>query len=500
MDLLLPGFSMIFNFWTILAIFAAVFLGVAIGALPGLSAVMGVAIISPFTYSLPPQVGILSLVGIYVGANYGGSICATLLNIPGTPAAVATTFDAYPMAKQGLAGRAIGIATLSSAIGGLLSAATLILISPIIADFALKFTSIELFSVAVLGLSILILISETNHIKSLISAFIGLMIATVGGDPMASYPRFTFDRIEIYTGINFIIVMIGIFGASEVFGQVVKSVKSREVFTELHKVFPGWGFVREYVGTIIRSSVIGIFVGAVPGTGATIASIVSYGQAKRWSKNPGLMGHGSPEGIVASETANNACCGGAITTMLSLGIPGDAVTAIIIGQFMIHGLRPGPVLFTERPDLVSAIFIGFILANLFMLAIGLSAAKVFARLLTFPVHIIQPLVLALCVVGAFAIQNSFFDVKLMVLFTLVGYAMRMLDIPRAPLVLALILSPMAESNLRRSINIYGNGLDLFSAFWHRPLAMVILLLTVAMVAYPFIAAFLQKRKGKVDNG
>lgn len=494
MGLSSAGFSMILEPWTLAAIFAAVFLGIAIGSLPGLSAVMGVAIISPFTYNLPAQVGILSLIGIYVGANYGGSICATLLNIPGTPAAVATTFDAYPMAKQGQAGRAIGIATLSSAVGGLISAVTLILISPVIAEFALKFTSIELFSVAVLGLSVLILIAEKNYLKSMVSAVIGLLIATVGGDPMTSFPRFTFDKIEIYTGVNFIIVMIGIFGASEVFGQITRTQKPREIFSELSRVFPGWGFLREYSRTILRSSVIGIFVGAIPGTGATIASIVSYGQAKRWSKNPGLMGHGSPEGIIASETANNACCGGAITTMLSLGIPGDAVTAIIIGQFMIHGLRPGPALFTERPDLISAIFIGFILANIFMLCIGLSSARVFARLLSFPVEVIQPLVLALCVVGAFAIQNSLFDVKLMLLFTLVGYVMRMLDIPRAPLVLALILGPMAESNLRRSINIYGSGLDLMSAFWHRPLAMIILLVTVAMIFYPLLSLFLNRRK------
>ena len=494
MDWLLPGFSLVFNLGTFAALFASVFLGIAIGALPGLTAVMGVAIISPFTYSLPPQVGILSLVGIYVGANYGGSICATLLNIPGTPAAVATTFDAYPMAKRGEAGRAIGIATVSSAVGGLISAVTLIAFSPIIADFAMKFTSIELFSVAVLGLSILILITEKNVAKSLVSAILGLLIATVGGDPMTSYPRFTFDRIEIYTGIHFIVVMIGIFGASEVFGQITKKSVKAEVFTKLTRVFPGWGFLRQYARTIIQSSAIGIFVGAVPGTGATIAAIVSYGQAKRWSKHPELMGNGSPEGIVAAETANNACCGGAITTMLSLGIPGDAVTAIIIGQFMIHGLRPGPVLFTESPDLVSAIFIGFILANLFMLAIGLSAARVFAKFLSFPKEIIQPLVLTLCVVGSFAIQNSLFDVKLMALFTLLGYAMRMLDIPRAPLVLALILGPMAESNLRRSINIYGSGFDLLSAFWQRPLAMAILLLTIGMIVYPIIISLMKKRK------
>ena len=494
MEWLLPGLPIVMNPEMLLFLFIAVFLGVTVGALPGLTAVMCVAIVSPFTYGLTPQMGILSLVGIYVGANYGGSISATLLNIPGTPAAIATTFDAYPMAKMGQAGRAIGIATVASTIGGLLSAITLILCAPLIADFALNFTSIEMFSVAILGLSILVLLSEKNHLKSMVSAVIGLLIATVGGDPMTSFPRFTFERMEVYTGINFVVVMIGIFGASEVLGQLlpVSKVKA-EVFSDF-KIMPDFPFIKKYARTILQSAGIGVFVGAVPGTGATIASIVSYGQAKRWSKEPELMGKGSPEGIIASETANNACCGGAITTMLSLGIPGDAVTAIIIGQFMIHGLRPGPTLFTDRPDLVSAIFIGFIVANLFMLAIGLSSAKIFAKFLSFPKEIIQPLVLALCVVGSFALENSIFDVKMMVAFTVLGYLMRLMDIPRAPLILALILGPMAESNLRRSINIYGSGFDLFSAFFQRPLAMVILLLTVAMMVYPLIGYFLKKKK------
>ncbi len=490
------GSSLIFNPVTIFVLFASVFMGVAIGALPGLSAAMAVAVVSPFTYALSPQNGVLALVGIMVGATYGGSICATLLNIPGTPAAVATTFDAHPMAKKGLAGRAIGIATLSSLIGGLLSAATLIFISPLIAEFALNFTSIEMFSVSVLGMSILILISETNHIKSVIAAVLGLLIAVVGGDPMTSFPRFTFDRIELYTGVHFIVVMIGIYGASEIFGQVQKSTQDRTIYTKISRIFPGWRIIREYWTTILRSSVIGIFVGAVPGTGATIASIVAYGQTKRWSKHPELMGHGSEEGIVAAESANNACCGGALTTMMSLGIPGDTVTAIIIGQFMIHGLRPGPMLFTEQPDLVSSIFIGFVVANIFMFAIGISGARSFAKLLAFPSYVIQPVVLALCVVGSFAIQNSLFDVGLMLLFSFLGYAMRLLDIPRAPLVLALILGPLAESNLRRSINIYGSGLDLLTAFWQRPLAMAILILLVVMIFMPlFKRVYYRLRRG-----
>ena len=496
MDLLFSGIELFLDPGLIAILFGAVFLGIAIGSLPGLTAVMGVAILSPFTYNLPAQAGILALVGIYVGANYGGSIAATLLNIPGTPAAVATAFDAYPMAKRGEAGRAIGIATVSSAVGGLLSAAALIFLAPLIAGFALKFTSIELFCVAVLGLSIIIFIAEENYIKGFIAAVFGLLIASMGADPMNSHPRFTFDQLELYTGVNFILVMIGLFGGAESLVQLEKEETLGDAVKKIGRIFPGLGFIWKHVRTILRSSFIGIFVGAVPGTGATIAAIVAYGQQKRFSKNPEKLGHGAEDGIVAAESSNNACCGGAITTMLSLGIPGDAVTAIIIGQFLIQGLRPGPMLFQERPDLVGAIFLGFIVANLFMLAIGLSAARLFANLLSTRRVILQPCILALCFVGSFAIQNQIFDVGVMVLFSVIGYAMIKLSIPRAPIVLALILGPLMESNLRRSFNIYGDGFEVFSAFLHRPMAVGIALLTVLLFLYPFMRAyFARKRQG-----
>ncbi len=494
MELLAAGLPLILDPFTLAILFCAVFLGVSIGALPGLTAVMGVAILSPFTYSLPAQVGILALVGVYVGANYGGSISATLLNIPGTPAAVATAFDAYPMARQGKAGQAIGISTMASTIGGLLSALTLVFLSPLIAGFALNFTSIELFCVAVLGLSIIIFIAEKNYIKGFIAAVFGLLLASIGADPMSSLPRLTFGQLELYTGLNFILVMIGIFGASESLVQLEQEERVVETIKKIGKIFPGFAFLKTQVATIVRSSAIGIIVGAVPGTGATIAAIVSYGQQKRFSREPEKMGHGAPEGIVAAESSNNACCGGAMTTMLSLGIPGDAVTAIIIGQFLIQGLRPGPMLFQEKPALIGAIFLGFIAANLFMMAIGLSAARLFANLLSVRRSVLHPCVMAFCFVGSFAIQNQLFDVVLMFVFALLGYAMIKLDIPRAPLVLALILGPLMESNLRRSFNIYGHGFDLFSAFYHRPLAVVIFGMTVLLFFYPLFMRYVLKKE------
>lgn len=496
MEFLSLGAGMVLDPWIIAILFSSVFLGVSIGALPGLTAVMGVAILSPFTYSLSAQAGLLALVGIYVGANFGGSITATLLSIPGTPAAVATVFDAYPMAKRGEAGKAIGIAALASTAGGLLSAVTLVLIAPVIAAFALKFTSIELFCVSVLGLSIIVFIAEGDYLKGFISAVFGLLIASMGADPMSSHPRFTFGQLELYTGVNFILAMVGLFGGAESLLQIEKKEVAAEAVKKIGRVFPGVRFIWDHIRTILRSSAIGIFIGAIPGTGPTIAAIVSYGQEKRLSKHPEKLGQGMPEGIVAAEASNNACVGGSITTMMSLGIPADAVTAIIIGQFLIQGLRPGPMLFQERPDLVGAIFVGFIIANIFMFIIGLSSARFFANLLNIRRVFLQPCVLAFCFVGAFAIQNQVFDLGIMVLFSLIGYIMSKLEIPKAPVVLALILGPLMESNLRRSLSIYGDWSELFTAFFQRPVAMIIVAITLLLFLNPLIKKFLVRRKAR----
>lgn len=486
------GLSIVFQPGIILVLLAGVFLGIVIGALPGLTAVMGVSILVPLTYGLSFEAGILALTGVYIGAVYGGSISATLLNIPGTPSAVMTTLDAYPMAQRGEAGKALGMATMASFFGGLFSVIVLAILAPVIADFALKFTSLEMFSIAVFGLSIMAYISPGSMLKGLIAGTIGLLIATIGGDPMMAYPRFTFSRTELYTGIQFIVAMIGLFGAAEVLIQAEKGNIVAEVIKKIDQVLPSLQEIRVNFGVMLRSSIIGVIVGAIPGTGATIASIVAYGQQKRLSKQPERLGTGVIEGIAASEAANNACTGGAMITLLSLGIPGDSVTAILIGAFMIHGLRPGPVLFQENFELVSAIFIGLVLANVFMLVLGLTGTRLFAKIITVPAPILQASVLALCFVGAYSVQNSLFDVSVMLVFACLGYVMYKAGIPRAQLVLGLILGPLAESNLRRSMSLYGTGMGLVLGFISHPIAAVTLLLALLLIIYPLV----ESRRGK----
>ena len=495
-ELYILGFNFVFSPISMLLLFSSVFLGVTVGALPGLTATMGVAILAGLTYNLPFNMAILTLMGVYVGAVYGGSISAILINVPGTPAAICTTFDGYPMAQKGEAGKAIAIATISSFIGGFGSALILMIASPTLANFALKFTSLELFSIALFGLSIISYISVGSMHKGLISASIGLLIATIGGDPMMSYPRFTFNNINLYTGIQFTTVMIGLFGTSEVLIQIESILDFKILTKNIGKIMPDPGFLKDNWINMLRSSIVGIIIGAVPGTGATIAAIVSYGQQKRLSTNPDLMGKGAVEGIVAAETANNACTGGAMIPLLSLGIPGDAVTAIMIGSFLMHGLRPGPMLFVNEIELVSIIFIGLCVANIFMLVIGLGGAKMFAKVITIPKSILYSAVLTLCFIGSFAINNSFFDVFIMLISSIIGFLMYKASIPRAPLVLALILGPIAETNLRRSLMLYDN---LFKALLSRPIALVILLITVGLIIFPFIDKGRKKSKLETET-
>ncbi len=464
-----------------------VVLGIVVGALPGLTATMGVSILVPLTYSLSPTAAILMLLGIYCAANYAGSISATLVNIPGTPSAVMTTLDAYPMALKGQAGRAIGIATVASSLGGLFSVFTLALLSPFIASIALKFTSFEMFLVAFWGISIMAYVSPGSTVKGLISGFIGLLIATVGFDPLTAVARFSFGNVNLLSGINFIAAMIGLFGVSEIFLNIEKNVAAakQELF-KIEKSLESFKEVKPLWAVLLRSSVVGVIVGAIPGAGGTIAAIVAYAQQKRFSKHPELMGKGSPEGIAAAESSNNACTGGAMTTLLSLGIPGDAVTAILIGAFILHGLTPGPMLFTKNFDLVSAIFIGMVIINILFLVFGLFGAKYFARLLFIPRPVLNTGILSLCVIGTYAIQNSMFDVGVMLAFGALGYVMSKQEIPRAAMVLAIILGPLMEENFRRWLSIaHGDyGSVIWDSLSHNPVAAVLVVLILATLILP----------------
>jgi putative tricarboxylic transport membrane protein len=473
---------------TLLALLGGTLTGIVIGALPGLSAMMAVSILVPLTYGMAPEVAILMLLGVYSGANYAGSISATLVNIPGTPSAVMTTLDAYPMAKQGKAGLAIGLATMSSAIGGFFSVIVLSMLSPVIARFALQFTSLEKLSIAIFGISIMAFISKGSTLKGLIAGIFGLLVATIGFDPNTSILRFSFGSIYLNSGINFTAAMIGLFGMTEIM-LTIEDRKKKQKEQDIQKVrdtFACFRYFKQSLGNLIRSSVIGVVVGAIPGAGGTIGSIISYAQQKKISKHPEKMGTGAVEGIVAAEAANNACTGGAMTTLLSLGIPGDAVTGILMGAFIIHGLQPGPNLFNTNYDLVSAIFIGMFLINILILVLGLFGAPYFAKLLNFPRHFLNSGIMVLCVVGTFGVQNSMFDVKVMVVFAIIGFLFTKLEIPRAPIVLALILGTMMEENLRRWLSLSnGDYLGYFMECSHKtPIAPIVLAITIFTLISP----------------
>lgn len=492
LDLYTLGVSLL-NPFVLLMMLSGTVIGIIIGALPGLSATMAVSILLPITYGMEPAAGIMMLLGVYCGGNYGGSIAATLVNIPGTPSAVMTTLDAHPMAQKGKAGLAIGLATMSSAIGGLFSVIVLAAMSPLIARIALKFGSLEMLAVCIFGISIMAYISQGSTLKGLMAGVVGLLIACVGFDPVTSIPRFTFGSIYLFSGVDFTAAMIGLFGFTEVLSFAENGFKSNanEQIAKVKNSLECFKHIPSQIGNLIRSSIVGVIVGAVPGAGGTIASIVSYAVEQKMSKYPEKLGKGSVDGVVAAEAANNACCGGAMTTMLSLGIPGDAVTAILIGAFIVHGVTPGPTMFTKNRDLVSAIFIGMFVINVLILVIGMYGAPHFAKLLRTPKAILNAGVLLLCVVGTFGVANSMFHVWIMVLFGLMGIICSKLKIPRAPIVLALILGSTLEKNLRRCMGL-ANG-DFFGYFIEQSARNPIALIIFALTLFTLIAPMFSKK-------
>lgn len=494
-DLYTLGWSLVLEPMTLLLLLGGVFFGIIFGAMPGLTANMGVAILVPFTYAMSPTAAILVLIGVYCGAVYGGSISATLVNIPGTPAAIMTVIDAYPMAQRGEAGRALGLATTASFIGGLLSVGALAVFAPAIAGIASTFRSQEYFAVAVLGLSVVAFVSGSNLVRGLASGLFGLFVASIGVDLATGYPRFLMGMTNLLSGVEFVPVLIGLFGLSEVLEQVYSGSYKTTPTQKLQRIMPSIQEFGKHIWTVIRSSIIGVFVGALPGAGATIASIVAYGQEKRLSQNPDELGKGAPEGIIAAESANNACTGGAMITMLSLGIPGDSVTAILIGALILHGIRPGPLLFSQQPALVSSIFIGMFLANCAMFVLGISGARLFARLISLSKAILLPTVVVLATVGAYAIRNNPFDVGVMLTFGLIGFLLERLSIPKAPMVLGIILGPLMEVNLRRAFQLNrGSFWATVNSFLKSPMAMGILIFSAFILLLPWLQRRWTERK------
>jgi len=488
--MLLEVLNNVFTIQIFLFIIMGVFTGICIGSLPGLTATMGVALVLPLTFGMEATPGILLLIGVYVGAIYGGSISAILLRTPGTPAAAATVLDGYEFSKRGESGRALGISTISSFIGGVVSVMALWLISPQLAKLALRFNAPEFFLLAVFGLSIIASISGNSLAKGVLCGGLGIALSFIGIDSITGYPRFTFGNINLLSGMSFIPVMIGLFAMSQAFSTVENIFTADEVSQKVTKVWPTRSDWKVILKTAPVSGLIGTFIGIVPGAGAEIGAFVSYSQAKRFSKHPELFGTGIPEGIAAPEGGNNGVTGGALIPMLTMGVPGDAVAAILIGALTVQGLQPGPLLFTEHTTLVYSIFLGMFVANVTMLILGLSSLKFFVKILSIPKSILTPMIFVLCVVGSYAINTNFFDVGIMLFFGIIGYFMQKADVSVSPAVLGLILGPMAESNFRRALLMSEGS---YSIFFASPIAWVFLILTIFTLGMPYVTSFLKAR-------
>lgn len=477
-----------------LSLFAGTFIGTLFGALPGLTATMTIAVFVPFSYGMDMVISFAFLLGLYKGAVYGGSIAAIIANIPGTPSAIATGIDGYVMCKEGEAGKAIGIATIASALGGMFSVFVLAIFAPVVANFALDFSAQEFASIALLGISIIAFISPGNLVKGLISGILGLMIGIVGLDAITAHPRFLFGRPELTEGVNIIPVMIGVYGLAEMFIQIMEKREAEKTAQELKGIIPKIPEILRLWATYIRCSIIGVFVGAIPGAGGSIAGLVAYGQEKRFSCTGGEMGSGCLQGVAAPEAANNASTGGALIPMLTLGIPGDPMTAVLMGALIIQGLRPGPMLFEEQMPFVSSVFLSAVLAVIFMLIIGLVGAKYFARLISLPQKYLIPVILLLCLIGAYGMRNSLFDLLILFIAGVIGFLLRRCGFSPAPLCLGLILGPVFENNLRRAMILSGGD---WSTFVTRPISLGIIIITVLILIGPYFLNIFRDRFSKI---
>lgn len=466
--------------------------GVLLGAIPGMTATMGVALLIPFSFGMDliPSVGLL--LGIYCGGMYGGSISAILIHAPGTPAAAATLLDGYPMAKKGEAGKALSVAMFSSFCGGVIGALIMTFLSPMVAKVAMKFTSAEMLMLAVFGLSVIISISGKSIAKGLISAFFGMLLCTVGVDPTYSRQRFTFGVKSLKGGLSFIPVLIGLFAIAEVIAGVERIIAGRESAQEkstekITRVLPDGKTIRKITPNILSGGIIGTFIGAIPGAGGDIAVFVSYAFNKGISKHPEKWGTGIPNGVASTESANNGCSGGAMIPLLSLGVPGDSVTAILLGAFIMKGITPGPMMYVSELPTVYKVFAALMLANLCMLVVGCLGVRIFAKIVSLEKKVLYPIILIISLLGAFSINKNVFDVGVCVVFGVIGWLMNKYEFPLSPILLALILGPMCEQNFVRFMDLNNGN---FGAILHYPIAIGFFVVAVAVV----IISLLNQRK------
>jgi len=489
------AFGLVFQWDVMLTIAGAAIFGLFVGAIPGLTATMAIALLVPVTFFMDPVPAVGAMVACSAMAIFAGDIPATLLRMPGTPSSAAYTDEAYAMTMKGEAELALGANLLFSALGGLFGTAVLILAAPYLAEVALKFSSFEYFWMALLGLTCAAFIGSASPVKGAVSLLIGLFVATIGLNNPAGVPRFTFGNVDLLGGIDFIAAMIGLFAVSEVLRSVATGVRTLPVpQVAIGNPFRGWGrLMVVYWRQQVRGNVLGVIIGALPGAGADIAAWVAYAISKRLSRTPEKYGTGHVEGIVESTSANNSALGGAWVPALVFGIPGDTITAIVIGVLYVKGLNPGPTLFLFNPQNIYAVFIIFILANLIMVPLGWGAMKIGKQILRVPRAVLMPCILAFCIVGAFATNNAAFNVIVMLVFGVLGFFMEENDIPIAPCILGIVLGGMLEANFVTSM-IKADG-NLF-AFFGRPIAAALGIFTILVWLSPFILRALRSRRGE----
>jgi putative tricarboxylic transport membrane protein len=487
----IQGFAVATLPMNLLYAFIGCVLGTLIGVLPGLGPAAGTAILIPVTFSLDPIGGIIMLAAIYYGAMYGGTITSVLVNVPGEAASVITCLDGYQMAKQGRAGPALGIAAIGSFIGGTFATLALMVVSLPLANFALRFGPPEVFSLLVVGLSLVTGLSGRSLLAALVMTLFGLMLSMIGMDPVRGAPRFTFGIPPLYDGIGFIPVVMGLFGIGEILLSMEAPVLE-VIKTKLTDLLPKREEWKVSTGAIGRGTIIGFFLGLIPGIGAIIPTFLAYAVEKKVSKHPEKFGTGVIEGVASPETANNAYANGAMVPLLSLGIPGSPTLAVLMGAFIIHGLTPGPFLFKERPDVVWGLIASLYLGNVMLLILNLPLVGLWAKLLEIRYQYLYPGILLFCILGAYSLNQSVFDVGVMVAFGVLGYIFRKLDWPLAPTVLALILGPMMERALRTSLEMSGGDL---SILFTRPISAVLLIAAAIVLLTPAVR-LLGRRAGK----
>ncbi len=481
------GLAQASQFSSLVATAVGVLLGLTVGMIPGMTISTGIIIVLPLTFTMDPNISIALLLGLYVAGMTGGSFAAILLNIPGTPSASATAMDGFPLTERGEAGRALGIAIVASFFGGIISFGCLYLIAPQLAELALQFRAPDLFSLVFFGLTIICGFAAKSLIKGLLSAALGLMIVTIGQDPMMGTARFTFDNVNLLSGVHFLTAMIGLFAIPELVKSICSPTKltreSQKTIGSFWSVFPRLADLRRVIRPVLIGGPIGSFMGLLPGAGGPIAAFISYDYAKKSSRRADGFGKGSVEGIAAPESANNAVTGSALVPMMTLGIPGDPVTAILIGALLVHGLAPGPLLFLERGDFAYGLIFSFFFANIFNLILALVGVRLLVKLLNTPRALMMPTIGLLCIIGSYALRNSFFDIYIMLAFGVIGLVMRWVDMPVVPLLLALVLGKPLEENMRVALTSSQGD---YSIFFTSPFSLFFLVLAALSIVWSLV--------------